>query len=146
MASLAPTKSLLVRPRAPALASPSIFGHPPRCIISVISPSHLFSVSSTHGAHLHRSFLGFSSNPNFATRRCRVFPGPTESPSPPQPDPPPANENQRSPAGIGATLSRFKESLQIFFAVFFWLSLFYWSSAWDDKNKGGGNKGNRFRR
>ncbi|KAL9254395.1 hypothetical protein AKJ16_DCAP10963 [Drosera capensis] len=140
MASLAPTRPL-VRPWP--LACPSISDHPPRRIISVISSSHFFSVSSTHGAHLHRSFLGLSSNPNLTTRRCRVFPGPTESPPP---DPPPANENQGSAAGIGATLSRFKESVQIFFAVFFWLSLFYWSSAWDDKNKGGGNKGNRFRR
>ncbi|KAL9250054.1 hypothetical protein AKJ16_DCAP05522 [Drosera capensis] len=54
MASLAPT-SPLVRPRALALASPSIPGHPPRCIISVIhhltfspSPQPMELISTVH--------------------------------------------------------------------------------------------------
>lgn len=39
-----------------------------------------------------------------------------------------------------------KDTLQIFFAVLFWMSLFFWSCAWDRGNNGRPNKGSRFRK
>uniref|UniRef100_A0A2P2PNA9 Uncharacterized protein n=1 Tax=Rhizophora mucronata TaxID=61149 RepID=A0A2P2PNA9_RHIMU len=47
-----------------------------------------------------------------------------------------------------ASISRFQDRVQIFMAVLFWMSLFFWSSAWDGRNRGHGrpNKGSRFRR
>ncbi|MBA0669482.1 hypothetical protein Goklo_025521, partial [Gossypium klotzschianum] len=43
-------------------------------------------------------------------------------------------------------LSKFQDQVRIFFAVLFWVSLFFWSSAWDGGNSGRPDKGSRFRR
>ncbi|KAL1564020.1 hypothetical protein AAHA92_06428 [Salvia divinorum] len=60
----------------------------------------------------------------------------TSSPS----EPPP--ENQIPPSsGVSP-----KDTLQIFFAVLFWMSLFFWSCAWDRGNSGRSDKGPRFRK
>ncbi|KAJ6342639.1 hypothetical protein OIU78_010550 [Salix suchowensis] len=47
-----------------------------------------------------------------------------------------------------ATLSRLQDRVQIFLAVLFWMSLFFWASVWDGKNNGKGrlNKGSRPKR
>ncbi|KAK9290930.1 hypothetical protein L1049_009109 [Liquidambar formosana] len=47
---------------------------------------------------------------------------------------------------LAVTFSRFQGSVQIFFAVLFWLSLFFWASVWDERNNDRPNKGSRFRR
>ncbi|KVI06039.1 uncharacterized protein LOC112509444 [Cynara cardunculus var. scolymus] len=64
-------------------------------------------------------------------------------PSPPESGPPPGEEED-SDSGSVASLSRFQESVQIFFAVLFWMSLFFWSSVWDGRKKGRSDKGPRF--
>ncbi|KAL4290260.1 hypothetical protein GQ457_14G005460 [Hibiscus cannabinus] len=66
--------------------------------------------------------------------RC-ISAGP-RPPSPPDSDPP----------GFVGKLSRFQDRAQIFFAVLFWMSLFFWYSAWDGRNSDKPNKGSRFRR
>ncbi|RVW32237.1 hypothetical protein CK203_080063 [Vitis vinifera] len=72
----------------------------------------------------------------------RLHPLPTP---PPESDPPPQNDPVPL-TGLVATFSRFQDSIQIFFAVLFWLSLFFWASAWDGRNGGRPNKGSRLRR
>ncbi|XP_059641433.1 uncharacterized protein LOC132283504 [Cornus florida] len=100
-----------------------------------------YFISST--LHFHRSFPIFPSNLNAWSGRCRATsPGP---PPPPLPDPPTGKDPTPSP-GPAATLGRLQDTLQIFFAVLFWMSLFFWASAWDGKNTGKPNKGSRFRR
>ncbi|KAJ6947488.1 hypothetical protein NC651_002009 [Populus alba x Populus x berolinensis] len=49
---------------------------------------------------------------------------------------------------LDATLSQLQDRVQIFLAVLFWMSLFFWASIWDGKNNGRGrlNKGSRFKR
>lgn len=49
-----------------------------------------------------------------------------------------------SGADIATSLSKIQDRVQIFFAVLFWMSLFFWASAWDGRNRP--NKGSRFRR
>uniref|UniRef100_A0A7N2LMR0 Uncharacterized protein n=1 Tax=Quercus lobata TaxID=97700 RepID=A0A7N2LMR0_QUELO len=46
--------------------------------------------------------------------------------------------------GLAASLSKFQDRVQIFLAVLFWMSLFFWASAWDGRDRP--NKGSRFRR
>ncbi|CBI36319.3 probable methyltransferase PMT11 [Vitis vinifera] len=75
-------------------------------------------------------------------RRRASTPSP---PPPPESDPPPQNDPVPL-TGLVATFSRFQDSIQIFFAVLFWLSLFFWASAWDGRNGGRPNKGSRLRR
>ncbi|WCJ40553.1 hypothetical protein M5689_021467 [Euphorbia peplus] len=85
--------------------------------------------------------------PSARARTCRIQAA--LSPQPPeQPDPPPPGKDPLIPQGIAATLSRFQDRVQIFFAVLFWMSLFFWASASDGKNNGSGrpNKGSRFGR
>ncbi|KAI9110266.1 hypothetical protein K1719_018708 [Acacia pycnantha] len=74
--------------------------------------------------------------------RCRAASsGPP--PPPPRTDPPPG-DSPRQLQGISTSLSKTKDRVQIFFAVLFWMSLFFWASAWDGSN--GPNKGSRRRR
>lgn len=63
------------------------------------------------------------------------------------PRPPPPGKDSVSSKGFAASFSRFKDRAQIFLAVLFWMSLFFWASAWDGRNKKGRpNKGSRFKR
>ncbi|KAH8520888.1 hypothetical protein Peur_039670 [Populus x canadensis] len=80
-------------------------------------------------------------SPTTRLRRCHAALSPLP---PPQSDPPPGKD----PQGIAATLSRLQDRVQIFLAVLFWMSLFFWASVWDGKNNGRGrlNKGSRFKR
>ncbi|GMY34033.1 hypothetical protein FCV25MIE_29275 [Fagus crenata] len=103
------------------------------------STNHLFS-SSLH-LHLHRPSLLFHSNQHSSRplRPCHaVNPGP-----PPDSDPPPQNDPVHL-TGPVASLSKFQDRVQIFLAVLFWMSLFFWASAWDGRNRP--NKGSPFRR
>ncbi|KAF8723142.1 hypothetical protein HU200_022298 [Digitaria exilis] len=68
--------------------------------------------------------------------RCRAAAGP----SPPSSDPPP------SPHGWQERLSSLQDRARIFFAVLFWMSLFFWGSAWDGSNNSGGKKRQRLRK
>ncbi|KAK4267546.1 hypothetical protein QN277_024315 [Acacia crassicarpa] len=74
--------------------------------------------------------------------RCRAS-GPDTPPPPPRTDPPPG-DSSRQLQGISTSLSKTKDRVQIFFAVLFWMSLFFWASAWDERNRP--NKGSRRRR
>ncbi|KAG5016332.1 hypothetical protein AAZX31_08G209400 [Glycine max] len=47
-------------------------------------------------------------------------------------------------ADVATSLSKIQDRIQIFFAVLFWMSLFFWASAWDGRNRP--DKGSRFRR
>ncbi|XP_031261774.1 uncharacterized protein LOC116119977 [Pistacia vera] len=69
-------------------------------------------------------------------RRCLAA-----SPGPPPSDPPP----QQDPVQL-AGFSRLQDRVRIFFAVLFWMSLFFWASAFDKRNNGRRNKGSRFKR
>ncbi|TVU20751.1 hypothetical protein EJB05_30346 [Eragrostis curvula] len=88
--------------------------------------------------------------------RCRAAAGP----SPPSSEPPPP-----SPQGKGSlapqltkskievqshswqeSLAKLQDRVRIFFAVLFWMSLFFWGSAWDGPNNSGGKKRQRFRK
>ncbi|XP_047939935.1 uncharacterized protein LOC125198388 isoform X1 [Salvia hispanica] len=103
---------------------------PPKHYVSAITPNHFMSFRSpsSFSNNLHPSFPFFKRNYRF--HRCCA----TNSPS----EPPP--ENQIPP---GASP---KDTLQIFFAVLFWMSLFFWSCAWDRGNSGRSDKGPRFRK
>ncbi|CAN6287921.1 unnamed protein product [Urochloa humidicola] len=67
--------------------------------------------------------------------RCRAAAGP----SPPSSEPPP-------PSGWQERLSRLQDRARIFFAVLFWMSLFFWGSAWDGSNNSGSKKRQRVRK
>ncbi|XAR67776.1 hypothetical protein NMG60_11002671 [Bertholletia excelsa] len=87
------------------------------------------------------TFVAF--NPGLRLGQClAVSPG---RPPPPESDPPDGKDPTLS-AGFAATLSRLQDKLQIFLAVLFWMSLFFWASAWDGRNNGRPSKGSRFRR
>ncbi|KAI8529453.1 hypothetical protein RHMOL_Rhmol12G0225900 [Rhododendron molle] len=116
--------------------------------------------------HLHRSPPPSASN----SCRCRaVSPGrqpPRESEPPSGKDPSPSEGTLflkvllcsnlfnifsggflfRVSFGLTATFARLQDTVQIFFAVLFWMSLFFWSSVWDGRNNNGPGKGSRFRR
>ncbi|KAI4325255.1 hypothetical protein MLD38_030669 [Melastoma candidum] len=57
---------------------------------------------------------------------------------------PTGNEGNRRPEGIGSSAARVRDSVQIFLAVLFWLSLFFWSCAWDGRDRP--SKGSQWRR
>ncbi|CAM0901803.1 unnamed protein product [Alopecurus aequalis] len=61
-------------------------------------------------------------------------------PLPPSSEPPPP-----SPQDWQEKLSRLQDTARIFFAVLFWMSLFFWGSAWGGSNNSGGKKRQRFR-
>ncbi|XP_044484958.1 uncharacterized protein LOC123210579 [Mangifera indica] len=69
-------------------------------------------------------------------RRCLAA-----SPGPPPSDPHP----QQDPIQLSG-FSRLQDRIQIFLAVLFWMSLFFWASAFDKRNNGRRNRGSRFRR
>ncbi|CAK8574639.1 unnamed protein product [Lathyrus sativus] len=82
-----------------------------------------------------------SSSTSLRRLRCRAA----------MPDPPPPHNSEQPPGNdstqlqnVGESLSKFQDRVQIFFAVLFWMSLFFWASAWDGRNRP--NKGSRFRK
>nr|XP_004506944.1 uncharacterized protein LOC101493454 [Cicer arietinum] len=83
----------------------------------------------------------FSSSTSLRRLRCRAV-----TPNPPPPhnsDPSPGNDSTQL-QDVASSLSKFQDRVQIFFAVLFWMSLFFWASAWDGRNRP--NKGSRFRK
>ncbi|KOM27296.1 uncharacterized protein LOC124829316 isoform X1 [Vigna umbellata] len=103
-----------------------------RFLYRTIYHSHAFSFP------LHRRFQPLSSS---AVLR-RLPPYRATSPGSPLP-PSDNNSSNLKGADVGASLSKIQDRIQIFFAVLFWLSLFFWASAWDGRNRP--NKGSRFR-
>ncbi|TKY64564.1 hypothetical protein E2542_SST14462 [Spatholobus suberectus] len=101
--------------------------------LRTLSRSPAFSFS------LHRQFqpLSSSSAALRLPRRLAATPGP---PLPPSED----DSRHLKEADVAAPLSKIQDRIQIFFAVLFWMSLFFWASAWDGRNRP--NKGSRFRR
>ncbi|KAH9610618.1 hypothetical protein KSS87_002178 [Heliosperma pusillum] len=93
-----------------------------------VSPSSrfiLFPYSINH------TRLYYVSHPNLSRSsflRCRAA----------TPGPPPDNEPRQ--IGMTARFSRLWDTMQIFFAVFFWMSLFFWASASDRNNLTRGNR------
>ncbi|XP_022145821.1 uncharacterized protein LOC111015178 [Momordica charantia] len=88
--------------------------------------------------HRRRSSLLLSSNPYASSAACSAAVRP-----PPDSGPPPDKDPIRA-KGFPAFFSKFQDRVQIFFAVLFWMSLFFWTSVLDGKNRP--NKGSRFRR
>ncbi|PKI37467.1 uncharacterized protein LOC116200175 [Punica granatum] len=85
---------------------------------------------------LHRPFLPYPlSRPGL----CRAA-----SPGPGEPGPP-SDDRPLRLKGIGSSLSKLTSTVQIFFAVLFWMSLFFWASAWDGRNRPNNGSGG-FRR
>ncbi|KAH7856836.1 hypothetical protein Vadar_006032 [Vaccinium darrowii] len=108
---------------------------------SITSPFHLLNNRIfLRTIHLHRSSPPSASN----SRRCQaVSPG---RPPPPESEPPSGKGPPSSAEGLVATFARLQDTVQIFFAVLFWMSLFFWSSVWDGRNNDRPSKGSRFRR
>ncbi|XP_022884947.1 uncharacterized protein LOC111401444 [Olea europaea var. sylvestris] len=100
------------------------------------------SSSSASVIYCHRSLPSSTFRAHSWSGRCRATsPGPTSPP-------PESGPNSRKPpapsSGVAANFTRFQDTVQIFFSVLFWMSLFFWSSAWDGKNNDRPNKGPRF--
>ncbi|XP_016562859.2 uncharacterized protein LOC107861955 isoform X1 [Capsicum annuum] len=136
------------------LALKNIHYSPPNFSTSAansVTPPRLCSPSTSSNLrfssfmiNLQSSITHSSSYPNTSSGRCRATSaGP---PSPPQTEPPDNDENSSSSPGIMASFSKAQDTMRIFFAVLFWMSLFFWYSVWDGKNDGRPNKGSRFRR
>ncbi|KAI3912812.1 hypothetical protein MKW92_018757 [Papaver armeniacum] len=92
--------------------------------------------SSTSQSHV--SFLGSRLKPFTRLVRCRSNSG--------TPSPKSDGEDIVPVLGIDETLSKFQHRTQIFFAVLFWMSLFFWACATDGNNDGGSSKRSGFRR
>lgn len=95
--------------------------------------------TTTYIPHLHRSCLLSSSPPTKWSPRCRAT-------SPGPPSTPPPGENPSHSSGLISRFSRVQDTVRIFFAVLFWMSLFFWSCVWDGRNGGRPKNGSRFRR
>ncbi|XP_010545894.1 PREDICTED: uncharacterized protein LOC104818136 [Tarenaya hassleriana] len=81
-------------------------------------------------SRLHRQTLLVAAP---GSARClAVAPGP---PSPPGPGPPPPR-NTNNLGGIARTISTIEDRVKIFFAVLFWMSLFFWASVSDGRGEG----------
>ncbi|KAG9150944.1 hypothetical protein Leryth_003063 [Lithospermum erythrorhizon] len=113
---------------------------------SLYSPTATTTLFSTSNHTLPPSFhltRPFTPTPILRLYRCHVT-----TPTPPPPPPPPESESQppSSPSGFSTTISRIQDTTQIFLAVLFWMSLFFWASAWDGRNGDKRSKGPRLRR
>ncbi|CAM8877466.1 unnamed protein product [Rhodiola kirilowii] len=103
-------------------------------LVSPPSPNHI----SSRFFNLNRPNLQSSSlNFHGPFSRCLAA-------SPPPPDS--SDTDLVRSSGLDSKFLRLKDQLRIFFAVLFWMSLFFWACVWDDKNSGNPTKGSRFRR
>ncbi|KAF5190318.1 Sodium channel protein type 10 subunit alpha like [Thalictrum thalictroides] len=101
--------------------------------------SSLYSSSLTF--HHHHSFFGIHSKTSHLWGVCYA----TNPGSPlPESDPPP-EKHSTTTSDIGATFSKVQDRMQIFFAVLFWMSLFFWKCAWDGRDDDDPTKKSRFR-
>ncbi|XP_051148044.1 uncharacterized protein LOC127263123 [Andrographis paniculata] len=94
-------------------------------------------LSTPVGAYKFDFHRPFRFRRNYWSGRCRAAVPPPE---------PPSEKYRPSTSGLAATFTRVKDTLQVFFAVLFWMSLFFWSSAWDGGNNGRPNKRTRNRK
>ncbi|KAK9054665.1 hypothetical protein SSX86_025744 [Deinandra increscens subsp. villosa] len=150
MISFQPTEISVSGRMAPTLLSPAAVNnhHLNPSILTATNPFlpslHFFSSCGCSTSRIISSYrwsLLPPRNSKLRRRRCDAMsPRP---PSPPEAGPPP-DDDQSSNSGSVVSFSRFQEGVQIFCAVFFWLSLFFWSSVWDGKNNGRSNKGPKF--
>ncbi|XP_054781304.1 uncharacterized protein LOC129288649 [Prosopis cineraria] len=126
-------------------------------------PPFFLSFSSISSSHFCNSSLSFSTIPSFSSFaiRSHLLLHPLSSshsigvssalcrssrpgrPPPRRVDPPPGNDS-RHLIGFAGALVRLQDRVRIFFAVLFWMSLFFWASAWDGRNRP--NKGSRFKK
>ncbi|XP_010535139.1 PREDICTED: uncharacterized protein LOC104810506 [Tarenaya hassleriana] len=110
------------------------------CHRSISSPPCVSTSPPFPPSRLHRRSFLLLAAPSTG-RRLAVAPGP---PSPPGPEPPPPR-NTNELAGFVRSISRIQDRVRIFFAVLFWMSLFFWASASDGKGKGKSKKGSHFK-
>ncbi|KAB1218699.1 hypothetical protein CJ030_MR3G026579 [Morella rubra] len=141
MATLSPSTATFHKP----LPDPFSFVPLPFRVIPCTRSHPLIHLSSStlfaSSLHPHRPSLCFPSNPH-SSRPCR--PCQAASPGPPQDSDPPSQSEKVTLTGFAASLSKFQDRVQIFLAVLFWMSLFFWASAWDGRSRP--NKGSRSRR
>ncbi|XP_061340095.1 uncharacterized protein LOC133286666 [Gastrolobium bilobum] len=132
--------TLLSVTTASTTSNPNFHNHLLCLSFSTLSRSSTSSFSFP--IHSHRVFQPLSSTSTvLRLPRCRAAtPGP---PPPPRTDPPSGNDSSHL-KDLAGSLSKIQDRVQIFFAVLFWMSLFFWASAWDGRNRP--NKGSRFRR
>ncbi|XP_039025910.1 uncharacterized protein LOC120159385 [Hibiscus syriacus] len=76
--------------------------------------------------HPLRRPMPFRLRSNPTTRPPRSISAVSRPPSPPDSDPP----------GLVGKMTIYQDRVRIFFAVLFWMSLFFWYSAWDGTNSG----------
>ncbi|KAF7847561.1 hypothetical protein BT93_L2839 [Corymbia citriodora subsp. variegata] len=111
------------------------------------SPFHAFHFEANRASsppiNLGRPSLPSPLSPSARPRPHRPLGAARGQPSPPESGPPP-EIGSRGLRSVAASLSRLQDSVQIFFAVLFWMSLFFWASAWDRRNRP--SKGSRSRR
>ncbi|XP_019247586.1 PREDICTED: uncharacterized protein LOC109227047 [Nicotiana attenuata] len=144
MKSLLSLKNIHRSPPTVSTSAVNSVTPPRRCSHSAATTTASSLRFSSFVLHPQSSITQSSSYPNTSFGRCRATSsGP---PSPPQTDPPTNEEDTSSSPGIMASFSKAQDTMQIFFAVLFWMSLFFWYSVWDGKNDGRPNKGSRFRR
>ncbi|VFQ87329.1 unnamed protein product [Cuscuta campestris] len=140
------TWPLNTRPALPGTAASTAASAAGGSSISRCCPSVSFPYPLCHRAksllllpppQFHRSFHRPAANRTDRSFRC-------SSGSPrPQPDPP---DRGKSSSGAEEIVSKVQNRVQIFFAVLFWMSLFFWYSIWDGRNDGRPTKSSRFRR
>ncbi|XP_058113358.1 uncharacterized protein LOC131256503 [Magnolia sinica] len=125
----------------PAILAPTCLSiRSPRFKFNLVRPSAHSRFSLPIHLHLRTSFLGFP--PQTLTRSVRRHVTNAGPPSPEPEDP----LGKDPTTGLEANLYKIQDGVQIFFAVLFWMSLFFWASAWDGSDSGRPNKGSRFRR
>ncbi|KAG9455762.1 hypothetical protein H6P81_000270 [Aristolochia fimbriata] len=107
---------------------------------------HLASFRSFPGRLpcLHPSLPVFPSRHGSFSRSGRAQ---VASPGPPSPDPEdPFGDDSLPNKDIGTNFCKVRDGVQIFFAVLFWMSLFFWASAWDGNDSFKPKKKSWFRR
>ncbi|KAG7594988.1 hypothetical protein ISN45_Aa01g037120 [Arabidopsis thaliana x Arabidopsis arenosa] len=122
------------------ISSSILYLHRCRQNLSLPSPS-LFSPFWSSRLHPQTLFLIATPKP---IRRIAVAPlGP---PKPPSPDPPPPKNTTELTSIVGVA-SMIQDRVKIFLSVLIWISLFFWASALQgrDKGNGKGKKGSRFK-
>ncbi|RWR83097.1 putative methyltransferase PMT11 [Cinnamomum micranthum f. kanehirae] len=123
----------------------------------------LLSASPSTRFHQSQLFLRPSAaNPRFSAPHLRLH---LRHPPPPPPPPPPTRRTwsglrhvtragppspdpddplgEDPTAGLEATFYKVKDGVQIFFSVLFWMSLFFWACAWDERDNSRPGKGSQ---
>ncbi|XP_042409107.1 pectinesterase inhibitor 10-like [Zingiber officinale] len=122
-AAASSSSPLFVRPRFRPAASPNAHH-----LLPSSSPPLASRTEANSPFHqLRRSCVDAPSRPS----GLRFCPRSASRPSPP---PPPPGEDRNYIDGMQTTLTRIQDRLRIFFAVLFWMSLFFWASIYDGKN------------